>query len=329
MTRLEPPLKSTNFLSIDMVTGKVIDEKSPSEGVCDFEELLSKLDEVTPYETTEVLKIATLGTDHQNLPNDLIENKKEVGEYQFVSLPILNGLKTSLSDIPSQQLNELMRTLCFPKDKSHFSYLEIRNKICAINLVLNERHQLAPQFRSMCKPPRVSEKKYNKSDSILSNDRQIIDLHWLWLSHQKHSHIEPLEYKGLLSGKNFDWELAERFVKHVGKTGLKADLLGLTELEGLMLFSIQSKASKDRLYTISRAYHEAVRKIRTAVLSPKSKFPADNLENTYKIYSALKIARGSPSQAAEIYNLITTEDIDQKKVSKIKKWLLKNKINLE
>lgn len=329
MTLLEPPLKSTNFLSIDVVTGKVIEEKNHSEGRYDLEELLKKLDEATPGETTEVLTEEPLDTDTQHGPADLVSNKKAIGEYQFVSPSILNDLKTSFADTPSQELNERIGALCFPKDKSHFSYLEVRNEICAINLVLNERHQLAPQFRSMRKPPRVSEKKYNESDSILSNDRQIIDIHWLWLSPQKHFHIKSSEYKGLLSGQDFDWELAERFVKHVGKAGLKADLLELTELEELMLFSIQSKASKDRLSTISRAYHEAVRKIRTAASSPKSKFPADKLENTYKIYSALKIARGSPSQAAEIYNLITTEDIDQKKVSRIKTWLLKNKINLE
>ena len=329
MTWFEPPLEPTAFVSIDLVTGEVIDEKNHSEERNELEELLKTLDDVIPDETTEVLTTEPLETDPQNEHSDLIDNKKEVGEYQFVPPSILNDLKTSFSDTPSQELNERIGALCFPKDKSRFSYLEARNEICAINLVLNERHQLAPQFRSMCKPPRVSEKKYNESDSILSNDRQIIDIHWLWLAHQKRSHIEPPEYKGLLSGKDFDWELAERFVKRVGKTELKAGLLGLTELEELMLFSLQSKASKDRLSTISKAKSEAVIKIRTAASSPKSKFPTDKLENTYKIYSALKIARGSPSQAAEVYNLITTEDIDQKKVSRIKTWLLKNKINLE
>lgn len=330
MNWLEGPLsiKDVKIISIHPQTGKVIEDSEDEDDY--FKKLLDKvLDDDPPEVASENSTEQALKNVYQNGAREDIENIKENREYQFISISKLEKFKALFSSTKSSQLNERMEALCFPKDKSYFSYSEIRDEVCAINLELNQRQEIAPQFRSMCKPPRVSMTKYNELDSMMSNDRQLIDIHWLWLSYDKNSHIEPPEYKGLLSGKDFDWELAERFVKRVGKTQLKSSLLGLTEFEELMLLSLQRKSTKDRLSTIGNAYSDAVGKIRTAALSPKSKFPIDTLENTYQIFRALKIARGSPIQAARIYTLITTEDIDQKKVSKIKKWLLKNKINLE
>ena len=322
----EPPLEPTSMLSIDVMTGKRIEWH-------DEEAIKKLLDEAfgedPPSETKDVSREPSRKDELQKEPTEHIENKEKILAYQFIAASELQELKTSLTEISSLQLNKQLEALCFPKDKSHFSYSEIRNEICAINMALNERQEIAPQYRSMCKPPRLSDKKYSSSDSTMSNDRQIIDIHWLWSSAEKHSHIEPPEYKGILSNTEFDYQLAEKFVTHVGVTDLKAKLLGLTELEELTLFSLQRKTTRDRMSTINKAYPDGVIKIRSAALSPRSKISAHKLEETYIVYKALKIARGSPSQAADIYRLMTNNEITQKQVSKIKAWLIQKKVNLE
>lgn len=61
-------------------------------------------------------------------------------------------------------------------------YLEVRGELCAISILLNERGDYAPRMRSMRIPEsrKNSRTTYPADEHALSNDRQVIDLHWLY-----------------------------------------------------------------------------------------------------------------------------------------------------
>ncbi len=300
---------------IDGHTGKDISNTPGIDFIKMMEEELGKDPKITHIKTApDVVAV------------DVINGNKD---YSFTLNENIKKYMNILEALSSPDLSERLRACCYSRkdDRLAISYLTIRDEVGAINLLLNKRKHFAPYFRPMLKPPRLG-KAYTEEDKLLSNDRQVIDLHWLWEYAKGTSINGPTGYKGLCSAENFDWALASKFVEKIGKTKLKAVLLGLSEFEQLTLFSIQDTQTRDRWNTIKKAQKEALKKFRSAALSAKSKITKETLDTLLNIYLSLRLSRGSPSKASEIYYLMTATEINERVVARRKEWFNKHKINI-
>lgn len=201
-------------------------------------------------------------------------------------------------------------------------YFEVRGELCAISILLNERGDYAPRMRSMRVPisRKNSRTTYPADEHALSNDRQVIDLHWLY--RQQVSVIDTPGYEGMLNPEwAFDWLRASNFVNRVGATEKKANLLGLTEYAQLQLAAIQSKAVSDRWGTIREGLRKQQEVILTSANAPSSRLSAEVIRRLPDIYLAAGVARGSPGLAAEAYRWIAGGEISVKVMSRRLQWL--------
>ncbi len=204
---------------------------------------------------------------------------------------------------------------------SRCSYFDVRDELCAIGSMLNERGDYAPRVRGMRVP--VSHTRctpYPLEQQTLSNDRQILDLHWIY--RQRMLTVDVPGFDGMLDpGLPFDLAKAANFVQRVGAAEKKAELLGLTEYVQLQLAAIQTKSASDRWRTIRESMQKNRSKIFAHANAPSSRLPADATHRLPDIYLALRVARGSPSIGADAYRWLTAHDIGSKEMSKRLRWL--------
>jgi len=120
---------------------------------------------------------------------------------------------------------------------------QARTLFCALNLELNRRRNLAPRFREMRRPDQASSLPADQQD--LSNDRQVIDLHWLHCREINCQNAKG-EYKRLLVANDFDFDTAGSLAKEECTADVKARWLRLPENVAWELASIQTKNMRDR-----------------------------------------------------------------------------------
>lgn len=146
------------------------------------------------------------------------------------------------AELDDARLIERLETLMerYEQDKLR-SYSTIRNEFCALSLEINRRILMAPRFRQQPKYPKLKSNQ-RPSDDLASNDRQVIDLHWLRCRDFQADELRA-PYKRLFSGTEFDFDLASEFASKLGSPALKADeILVLSRHEQLELAVIQSDA---------------------------------------------------------------------------------------
>jgi len=229
--------------------------------------------------------------------------------YQFPAMSIIEAYRATLASMMVGEMIERMRTLSFDRlgsDGKKLDYFLVRNELCAISLLLNETGAIAPRFRPIRSLPKEPG-EYGQAEATLSNDRQVIDLHWAYSRNMICS--QPKGYAGLCdSTKPFDWDKASQYVRLAGRAARKASMLGLSEEDQLQLGIIQTGAVSKRWRRIQLAVEQNVSQIRTLYSEPGSRFPKPNLLLAPQIYMALLIAKGSASAAKQIYPLITGRD---------------------
>jgi hypothetical protein len=178
-------------------------------------------------------------------------------------------------------------------------------------------------------PPSPADRKaYPLDGKALSNDRQVIDLHWLHC--RRLQAFDTPGFHGMLDpNKPFDWIQASRFVQKVGGTRKKAELLGLIEFDQLQLAAIQTKAVSDRWQTVDNGLKTNRGRMLEQANAPSSRLP-DNVKLMMPdIYRALRIAKGSPSKAANAYRWLTGHEIAEREISKRQQWLKKHGVLVE
>lgn len=201
-------------------------------------------------------------------------------------------------------------------------YFEVREELCAISILLNERGDYAPRVRGMRIPisPKKSRSPYPVDEQALSNDRQVIDLHWLY--YRRVVARDTPGYEGMLDSKlQFDWLRASSFVNRVGSVEKKASLLGLTEYTQLQLAAIQTKQVSDRWRTIREGLQKQQGMILSAAHAPSARLDAEGISRLPDIYLALHVARESPGLATEAYQWIAGKKINRKEMSRRQQWM--------
>lgn len=213
------------------------------------------------------------------------------GSYAFPSvLPDAIGLAMHSQDDLHNRLDELCNAQSFGSKRP---YSAIRKEVCAISIAMNIAGLRPPRFRHMRKVSKVPKPGVHEEDRhALSNDRKLIDLHWLH-QHCERRELDDSEFRSLLMAPKFDFELASQFCARSWTTEVRVvKIMVLTDFEQWQLSalvgqSIQKRAEQIRLD--SKAVEKRIREV--AVIRPQLRGHGTPLTALWK---AKQICAGMP-----------------------------------
>lgn len=226
--------------------------------------------------------------------------------------PVVLAKIEKLNAAPTAQLIEILEKLsngiCI-HDGQRKPYDTIRPFVCAISLILNSRHHCPPRFRplrTLKKAPKGTSR--SAEESTLSNDRQVIDLHWLWSTKQG----KPKKrWQDILSSNNFDFRRASEFVATVGKFQNKVEELRLRAWEMFQLAAIQTESVRNACrHVLARA--EDVERDLDEWVADRTARIKDTVADLKAQFTAVSFAQGDHHGAAHLYTLMTQKAITPK-----------------
>jgi len=193
------------------------------------------------------------------------------------------------------------------------SYAAIRDDYCAAHIELNRRLRdgvsVAPRFRPLIRPTPVTGQGYGPDERAMSNDNQVIDIHWLFM--RGHEAVADRRAIGFFSGEVPDVQSFSTFAETVGDTTRKCGILELSRHDQLECSTLQDgeirdvykglpgEVSKVRLQLRSRA--RRTHQIRGYVQEWTDLFRAVRLEQIASQQGTVP----PPSVVAEWYGLVT------------------------
>lgn len=228
------------------------------------------------------------------------------------------GSKSAYPELNNAQLIGRLETLIERhQDDRSCSYAEIRVEFCALSIEMNRRTLMAPRFRRQPKYPKITSKR-RPGDDLASNDRQVIDLHWLRCRHFEAACLRA-PYKRLFSGTTFDFDLASEFVSKMGSASDKADeYLALARHEQLELAVIQSDAIRQEFANLFNGSTDANGKKIGATRPKAFQRIKDHIHRNHRLhghartYIDLWVARelvgDSPTRVREFLKLMTGKE---------------------
>ena len=123
-------------------------------------------------------------------------------------------------------------------------YSRVRDAFCAASIALNEKNAFPPRVRETRKFIKLSgAKKTSAEASEISNDRQVIDLHWLC---RNEAIGGEKKWSRMCVAGAFDFSMGSDFAAKVGTPDRKAEVLGLSQTQQIKLAVIQSKPTYDK-----------------------------------------------------------------------------------
>ncbi len=204
--------------------------------------------------------------------------------------------------------------------RSGSSYASLRPRWCALATVLNERQVLPPVLRAKLSVP-VKRKHETKDQTNASNDRQVLDLHWLHCTG-----FQPCDprWEKILSG-DFDFPGASEFVRTMGSGANKAKTLGLARKDMLLLAVLCDDATRKRQTAIRNQTEDRIGHIRDAMLSAGCRLGCSE-KDMANISHALQLADQDVVQAVRVLHQCSRMKIDKQTMARRKRWLLEKKI---
>lgn len=222
----------------------------------------------------------------------------------------------NLADKNSAALLGMLEKLSHGLDKlagDRKPYSEIRHFVCAISLLLNERQHCPPRFRLLRKLPQTRPgRTLSDDEKMLSNDRQVIDLHWLWRTNQGNP---KKNWRDVLKTERFNFTLASKFVAKVGSHKNKISELNLLDVEMLQLAALQGDSIRKRWKDIELGADKANPALRAWKDSPRSR-NEDTLDELVDQYKVLKIAHPDFAMAARLYDWVRQKKMTVKTLSR-------------
>lgn len=239
-------------------------------------------------------------------------------KYQFLALVP--------HQVKSRSTPELLRLLTsasfgIASDGERRNYEEIRRFFCVANIELNLRREVAPRFRDMRRP---QHKGLSAEEVLLSKDRQVIDLHWLFCRGVRRT-ADSKEFEDLLKTKEFDFELASRFAAAKWTAEHKAGLLSLKKNEVWELATIQSKQTRDRFRIImegrdnsGKVVEMGAKQVRNYLEESVENNPQNEkyIDSWVKLWICKKMIGNSPSVLERFYPLTGESPIDRSNFSR-------------
>jgi hypothetical protein len=221
--------------------------------------------------------------------------------YSFCHTEIKYSLIKNKLDTGSDKT--LIRILQLASDRSAycktFDNQDKRRLVRAIiHIILNERG-IAPEFRD-AKSGVTHKAKNFPEEAEESNDRQIIDLHWLFLHHR--NQISPTDWnKPMFNRECFDFDEASRFVSNARYVNLKIKRLGIPIKIQKLLLALREQD----VLTIQKKVRSKTADVREMLINkinePKSRLPKDKLDAICAASRCLLLANDSPSDAVEYW----------------------------
>lgn len=197
----------------------------------------------------------------------------------------------------------------------------IRAQLCALSIVLNERHGYPPAFRDT-RGLSAKPKGWERSDDerVLSNDLQVIDMHWAWCQ----SSLRPSgEWKRLGDREGFDFDLASDLAGKAWRAETKADRLGISESLHHYLAVIKNKRVTDSRRHLLAQRGVVENRLAELQMAGRLRMSPERAQLVPDAYVALRIANGSVPAALRSFTLITGKGIASKDMEKVKQWLVK------
>ena len=189
---------------------------------------------------------------------------------------------------------ELTRLSDKTRDHSspQLSYSDVRDDFCTVSMLMNERGVLPPRFRARCKGQKfVTGMAWSDDMKLQSNDRKIIDLHWLYSTGIRDK-LEDAEFRDLLSGGDFNFENASRFVSKKWTSESRAqNILVLADGVQLQLAALSSSEVNKRWEEVSAKSVSILRKLKNAAFR-KPRLTADVLHDFKLLWMAEELCSG-------------------------------------
>jgi hypothetical protein len=209
---------------------------------------------------------------------------------------------------------------CKTFDKQHKRRL-IR---AIIHIILNERG-IAPEFRD-AKSGVTHRAKEFPDEAEESNDRQVIDLHWLYLHHR--NEISPSDWNmSFLKKVEFDFNWASEFVSKARFTNEKIKRLGIPIKIQKLLLALREQD----VLTIQKKVRSKTADVREVLINkinePRSRLPKEKLEVLCATFRCLLLADGSPSDAIEYWRKMSLT-LTNYSPEKILPWMKSRKVIL-
>jgi len=178
-----------------------------------------------------------------------------------------------------------------------------RTLFCAVSLELNERDGVAPQFRPV---RRLGQNKgHSNEESALSNDRQVIDLHWLYRTGKRNS-IDHNQFADLFTQDQFDFELAAELSAKAWTADHKsANVLNLGDYEMLQLSWFRTKTVNDQWRNANKRMNGTIdRKLRAQTVREPAF--AKHIDGLKKVWLVTHLAgQYGPVATARLYGWMT------------------------
>lgn len=134
---------------------------------------------------------------------------------------------------------------------TEYSKADFRHIFCRAAIAMNQRQLLAPAAR-----PQItishSAPLLSDAEKLISNDRQVIDLHWLWCRGYQPVRFAAPSYRSIFNPDKFDCERAWVFVTKVGTTERKAEKLDLDSSDELLLARLRRPSIRDEAEVIDK-----------------------------------------------------------------------------
>lgn len=201
-------------------------------------------------------------------------------------------------------------------------YPELRRAYIAINMALNEMAIIAPRFRPSLSAGGPLGSKRTAIDNMISNDHQVLDLHWLAeaLFKSEPDSAREERWQGLFGyGRCFDFGMAASFAGTTGSASRKCGILGIPDDEQLQLRTIQEDAVRS-FWKRQREHRERVRGATAAAArdNPHLRGKAVKYGN---VAVAIACAEYVGYAAEDWYEMMTGEKIPASTVSDIRRRL--------
>lgn len=219
--------------------------------------------------------------------------------YQFIPLDLIDKTREEVSTASTESILKLLADVSREYDglRKLSAIWDARERACALSIVLNERSDNSPRFRPMSVPPKfIKGSDYDIASVWLARDRQVIDLHWLFL---QASAVPGETYAPLFRAETFDFALAAKIAATNWKAETKAKEIGHGEFTELLCGSLCTRHGRERWRTIREGEDRVRRLLSDKVRDPRSRVQVNDVSNWISVYRALMIGRSSPTLARE------------------------------
>lgn len=318
----EEELDLSGLDDLDEVIDRALSEANETEGAPPAEADEAEQDEELCAGAVAVKTEAVWSCDNWDNDEEKTEEDaggrlsgKDVAKLCFVDF---SGKKRFLSSYSTASLLDLVQeyadTFSLEGEGSIDDYRGVaRTTFVAANILLNERIAAdeasipAPAFRGRIK----MRQPYTGPASDLSNDRQVIDLHYFWA--KGHRYTDKHHMPAGLAEEVFDFDQSLRFCRTMGKTSHKLKALELDDrqscLERLGAAVLRTDYDRKLQELINNSRSSFVSKLRKQKLPPATKpeLWADILAAEKVLSSLGRVVTGRA--LSSVLQLIGTRDL--------------------